>query len=154
MWASAGRHGGSKIEHFGTRKHQKSEKWCPGRGVGKSLKVWWNFDWKTWAWEEKNHWFFIVFPIESCFRRFSKKLEHLIENGSQNAQSIKKLNFSVPGSDLVDKMQAKINARIWWRKSGSKARSRGPSPPWRVPFGNSLPHFVPESWLRRIYIYE
>ena len=33
-------------------------------------------------------WFFIVFSIESCFRRFSKKLENLIENCSQNASKI------------------------------------------------------------------
>ena len=38
IWASAGRQGGPKIKHFGTRKHQKSEKWCPGRGVVKKLE--------------------------------------------------------------------------------------------------------------------
>ena len=92
IWGSildpAGRQGGPKIEHFGTRKHQKSEKWCPGRGVGKSLKFWWNFNRKMEAWEVQNHWCFIVCSIDSCFRRFLKNIEFLIENASQNASKI------------------------------------------------------------------
>ena len=69
-------------------KHQKYEKIRPGRGVGNGLKIRWNIDWKMEAWEEQNLCFFIVFSIESCFRRFSKKLETLIENCSQNVAKI------------------------------------------------------------------
>ena len=55
IWDPAGRQVYPKIEHFGTRKYQKSGKLCPGRGDGKSLKLQWNFDWKMEAWEVQHH---------------------------------------------------------------------------------------------------
>ena len=60
---TAGRQGYPKIKHFGTWKHQKSEKWCPGRGVGKSLKFWWNFDWKKGGLEAPGHRFYCSFTV-------------------------------------------------------------------------------------------
>ena len=40
----AGRQGGPKIHHLGTKTLQKSEKWGPGRGLIKSLIFWMKFD--------------------------------------------------------------------------------------------------------------
>ena len=37
---------------------------------------------------DADHWLFICFSIESCFRRFSKKIENLAENGFQNCTKI------------------------------------------------------------------
>ena len=106
---------GPKIEHFGTRKHQKSEKWCSGRGDGKSLKIRWDFDWKMVAWVVQNHWFFIVFSIESCFWRFSKNLENFIENGSKMLpKSINNLTFGARGPNLFDFGRILEESNFWW----------------------------------------
>ena len=67
------------------------------------------------AWEVQNHWFFIVFSIESCFWRFSKNLENFIENRSKMLpKSIKNLTFGARGPNLLDFGRIFEESNFWW----------------------------------------
>ena len=99
IWSQAGRQGAPKILHFGTKSAQKSKKWRPGRGLRKSLKFGSKFDRKMEAFEVLKPSKIVCFTIETCFRRFSRNIENLIEkwrqHGSQNPSEIEILRSRI-----------------------------------------------------------